>query len=199
MISGFMFRASALLGCAGVMLLSASAAMAQDFSQGSEAKEFGLVGEAKARFSGRVVDILCELSGDCAENCGNGQRQLGVLRESDGKLILVSKNAQFEFNGAVDDLLPYCNKDVDVDGLLLGDDPGVPAKVFMVQLIREKGSGDWVKANQWTKGWKARNPEVAEGEGPWYRRDKRVQKQIAKDGYFGLGQAADAAWRKENE
>lgn len=174
----------------------ASSVGAEDFSKDSKASTFGLSGETKATFSGKVVDILCELSGDCPVNCADGNRNLGILREADGKLILVSKNAQFEFNGAVDDLLPYCNKSVDVDGLMIGNDPGVKSKIFMVQLIRLKGAEKWNKAELWTKAWAKRNP-TATGEGPWYKRDPRVAKQIEANGRLGLGHAADKKYQEE--
>ncbi|MEQ8824093.1 MAG: hypothetical protein RIC14_06950 [Filomicrobium sp.] len=194
-----MKRISAVLlitiGLAAAPLVSANA---EDFSKGSNAGEFGLAGEKKATFSGKVVDILCELSGDCPANCGDGNRNLGIVRASDNKLVMVSKNAQFEFNGPADDLLPYCNKEVDVDGLLIGDDPGVKAQIYMVQFIRNKGDKEWTKANKWTEAWNKRNPN-SQGEGPWYRRDPRVTKQIEKDGYFGLGHDLDKKWIAENQ
>ena len=183
---------------AATMVLAAPA-LAGDFSKGSTAAEFGLSGEEKATFSGKVVDVLCELSGDCPDKCGNGTRLMGILRDADNKLVVALKNAQFEFNGPVDDLLPYCNKAVDVDGLLVGEDPGFQAKGYMVQKIRLKGDSEWNKANTWTNAWKKRNPEFAEGKGPWYRRDPRVVKQIEKNGYFGLGDEVDAKWREENQ
>ncbi len=178
------------------LALFTGAAMAEDFSKDSKAGTFGLSGEKKATFSGKVVDILCELSGDCPANCADGKRNLGIVREADGKLIMVAKNAQFEFNGAVDDLQPYCNKNVDVDGLMIGNDPGVKAQVYMVQLIRLKGDAEWNKAELWTKAWDKRNPG-AKGEGPWYRRDPRVAKQIKKNGYLGLGHEADKKYQEE--
>ncbi len=173
-------------------------AVAQDYSKGSNAKTFGLSGEQKATFSGKVVDIHCELSGDCPANCGGGNRTLGIVRASDNALVMVSKSAQFEFNGAADDLLPYCNKNVDVDGLLIGDDPGVKSKIYMVQLIRETGQTDWEMAELWTDAWKKRNPDSS-GEGPWYRRDERVAKQLKKEGYLGLGLDVDKKWIAENQ
>ena len=188
-----------MAGCAAALLCAAPGAKAQDFSAGSNAQALGLTGEVKATFSGKVVDILCELTGDCPANCGDGLRQLGIVREADGKLVMVSKNSQFEFNGGVVDMLPYCGKDVDVDGLLLGEDPGLKGKIYMAQFIRLNGAADWIKTTRWTDAWKARNPEVAEGEGPWFRRDPRVLKQIEANGYFGLGAEADEAWRKENQ
>jgi hypothetical protein len=185
------------LALAASLALTATVAMAADFSKGSNAKEIGLVGEEKAMFSGKVVDILCELSGDCPANCGDGKRQLGIVRQVDNVLVVVSKNSQFEFNGAVDDLLPYCNKSVDADGLLIGDDPGMKAKVYMIQFIRETGAAEWTRTTRWTKAWAERNAD-AKGEGPWFRRDPRVAKQIEKSGYFGLGKDVDEKWLKEN-
>jgi hypothetical protein len=191
-------RFSKFLIAACCVLASLQVASAEDFSSGSKAEEFGLSGEKKATFSGKVVDVLCELAGDCPANCGDGMRYLGIVRSSDQALVMVSKNAQFEFNGAVDDLLPYCNQMVDVDGLLIGEDPGFSAKIYMVQLIRKSGEGEWSKADRWTEAWKTRNPG-ATGEGPWYRRDPRVTKQIEAKGYFGLGQDVDKKWREENQ
>ncbi len=182
-------------------LLSASAplaASAQDFSAGSKAETLGLTGEQKATFSGKVVDILCELAGDCPGNCGDGNRNLGIVRTSDSKLVIVSKNAQFEFNGGVDDLLPYCGQTVDVDGLLLGDDPSVPGKIYMMQFVRRSGETEWTKAELWTSAWEKRNP-AAKGEGPWYNRDPRVTKQIERSGYFGLGAAEDQKYWAGNK
>ncbi len=186
------------LATAYSMAAGATLVHAADFSKGSNAKELGLSGEVKAMFSGKVVDILCELSGDCPANCGDGNRNMGIVRSADNKLIVVGKNAQFEFNGPVDDLLPYCKKNVDVDGLLLADDPGFDAKIFMAQFIRLSGEKEWKKADLWTAAWQKRNPG-ATGEGPWFRRDPRVIKQIEKSGYFGLGHEVDKQWRKENE
>lgn len=171
---------------------------AADFSEGSQAKEWGLTEEEKAVFSGKVVDILCELSGDCPDNCGNGLRQLGVVRDADNQLIAVLKNTQAAFNGAADDLLPYCNKDVDVDGLLIGDLEEVTAKYYMVQFIRNKGDAEWNKTNLWTKEWAKKNPD-SKGKGPWFRRDPRVAAQIEARGHFGLGHEADQKYLEENE
>ena len=180
------------------LMLTTSAAWTEDFSEGSQAKEWGLAEEELALFSGKVVDIACELSGDCPDNCGNGLRHLGILRDTDNKLVMVLKNRQAAFNGATDDLLPYCNKQVDVDGVLIADQEEYGAKFFMVQFIRESGAPEWNKANLWTAAWKKRNPEAG-GKGPWFRRDPRVLKQIEAEGYLGLGKQADEAYRKETE
>lgn len=181
-----------------ICCLIISPVSAQDFSANSEAKEWNLYGEEKARFDAKVVDLLCELTGDCPAACGNGARQLGVVRKADNKLIPVLKNGQSSFNGAVEDLLPYCNKDVEVDGLMIGDDEVVKSRFYQVQLIREKGSETWNKANLWTKRWAEKNPE-ATGKGPWFRRDPRVLKQLAKTGHFGLGLDVDKKYLEDNE
>lgn len=175
--------------------LSAYSAGAEDFSKNSKIKPWGLSGEVKAAFSGKVVDVLCELSGDCPDQCGAGKRQMGILRDADQKLILVFKNNQRAFNGPVEDLLPFCGKTVDVDGAMIGEDEKT-AKVFLVHVIREKGQKEWVKAQGWIKAWEKRNPG-AKGKGPWFKRDPRVKKQISKTGYLGLGLEADEKWREE--
>lgn len=184
---------------AALALVAATSSLAQDYSEGSNAKEFGLIEEEKATFSGKVVDVTCELTGDCPANCGDGNRNMGIIRDSDDKLILALKNAQFSFNGPVYDLVKYCNKEVDVDGLLIGYEEDYGAKFYMVQFIRDKGAAEWNKANKWTAGWRARNPEFAKGKGPWFRRDPRVAKQIEATGYFGLGHEADEEYRKSEQ
>jgi chaperone required for assembly of F1-ATPase len=42
------------------------------------AEEWGIDGEEKARLTVKVVDIACELSGNCPAKCGEGKRQLGL-------------------------------------------------------------------------------------------------------------------------
>ncbi|MEX2519344.1 MAG: hypothetical protein WD969_08450 [Paracoccaceae bacterium] len=179
---------------AAALALVAAPALANDFSEGSAAKEWGLLGEEKARFEAKVVDLLCEVGGDCPPDCGAGARQLGLLRSPDGALIVPMKNGQPLFNGAADDLQPWCGKDVEVDGVLVGDEEQTPVKFYMVQFIREAGAGKWSKADRWTKVWAERNPEAATQEGPWFRKDPRVGAKIAADGYLGLGAEMDATF-----
>mgnify|MGYP007072269133 CR=1 FL=1 len=183
------------LSCAGFI---AQGAQAEDYSKNSKAKEWNLYGEQKALFSGKVVDILCELTGDCPANCGDGNRHMGIVRADDNRLIAVLKNRQASFNGATEDLLPYCNKNVDVDGLMVGEDEVVETQFYMVQLIRETGAAKWNKTTRWTKRWRAKNPE-AKGKGAWFRRDPRVKKQLARTGHFGLGLEFDQKYLEENE
>lgn len=186
------------LCCALVAGLSAGAATAQehDFFTNSEARSWNLYAEDPATFEATVVDILCELTGDCADNCGDGTRQLGLLRSVDNVLVFPNKNAQAAFTGATAELLPYCGQLVDVDGLILEDDDLGAFNIYLVQTIRPAGTDAWVKANSWTKVWAENHPDAA-GEGPWFRRDPRVLAEIAQEGYFGLGLAQDAAIKDE--
>lgn len=174
--------------------LFAAPAAAQDFSEGSNARSWNLYAETPALFEATVVDITCEVTGDCPDNCGDGNRQLGLLRAADGVLVFPNKNSQSGFQGAGVDLLPYCGKSVEVDGLLIEDEDIKGAKnIYQVQMVRETGTEEWVKANTWSKDWAKKHPE-ATGKGPWFRRDPRVNAHIAQTGYLGLGLDVDAAF-----
>jgi len=165
---------------------------AQDFSEGSKAKSWNLFGEVPAKFEAKVVDILCELSGDCPNNCGDGNRQLGLVRSADNVLVYPNKNSQTGFQGATADLLPHCAQTIEVDGMLI-EDPDLGAQnVYLLQLIKPAGSDEWIKANTWSKRWAEKHPE-AKGKGPWFRRDPRVKAEIEREGYFGLGLEQDEA------
>lgn len=175
-------------------LLAAPALAEGEFSAGSEAKPWGTLGEEKALFSGTVVDILCDLTGDCPTDCGAGSRQLGILRDADDTLVLVAKNSQGLFTGGAIELYPYCGQSVEVDGTLVGDPDLTPTKVYQIQRIRPADSEDWVKADQWTKAWDAEHPEEAQIKGRWYRKDPRIIEQLETKGYLGLGLDADATF-----
>lgn len=179
-----------------VLALVATPLTAQDFSEGSEAKSWNLYAEIPATFGAKVVDITCEITGDCPDNCGDGARQVGLLRDADNVLVYPNKNAQSSFNGAGADLLPYCGQQVEVDGLLIEDEDLAVKNVYLVQKIRVAGDAEWSKANQWTKVWKEKHPEAA-GKGPWFRRDPRVNAAIAETGHLGLGLEIDEAFKKE--
>lgn len=161
----------------------------------SQAKSWNLTGEVKARFEAKVVDVLCELAGDCVDNCGNGERHLGLL-QSNGKLVLANKNIQAIFSGAVVDLVPYCGKQVEVDGLMVGE--GGP-QLYQIQLIREVGAEKFNKTNQWSKKWNADNPDLKKVKGPWFRKDPRVNARIKADGYLGLGLDVDKKFLEEEQ
>ena len=181
---------------AAALVLSIGGAAAQDFSEGSKAREMGLFGESKALFEAQVVDVLCTLTGDCPDDCGDGRRQLGLVRAADGVLVLPMKNSQPAFTGAAVELAPFCGQTVTVDGLML-DDPELGANnVYLLQTIQAPGA-DKIKANKWTKNWASEHPE-AKGKGPWFRRDPRVKDIIATEGYLGLGLEVDETFIAEN-
>jgi len=187
---------AALFAAAALFALPAGAEQGA-FSQGCEAKPWNLTGEEQACFSAKVVDILCELTGDCPDNCGDGTRQLGLVRDYDRVLVFPNKNTQPVFSGAATDLQPYCGKRVFVDGLLVGGDEvaeGMP-KIYQVQRIREIGGGG-EKTNRFTKAWAEKNPD-AKGKGPWFRRDPLIGAEIEKDGYLGFGPEEDEAFIKD--
>ena len=179
-----------------VLAFCAGPLSAQDFSQGSEAKTWNLYAEVPARFEARVVDILCELTGDCAAECGGGTRQLGLVRSADGVMVLPMKNSQPAFTGAATELAPFCNQVIEVDGLMIEGEDFPVRHIYLMQRLKA-GDGDWIKANTWTKKWAERHPE-AQGKGPWFRRDPRVNAITATEGYLGLGLAEDEKYAEEN-
>ncbi|MEO0820255.1 MAG: hypothetical protein AAF074_07480 [Pseudomonadota bacterium] len=186
-----------ILGMIAAVALLAGPALAQDFSEGSEAKSWNLTGERKARFAAKVVDAPCALTGDCPEDCGAGLRQMVLIREADGKTLLTFKNVQPIFTGATVDLAAYCGQTVTVDGLLVGDPEYTKgAEIMQVQIVTT-ADGTAAKTNQWSKDWAAKNPDVG-GKGPWFRRDPRINDRIAKTGRLGLGLEEDQKYIEEN-
>ena len=144
------------------------------------ANEWGIEHEEKARFDAKVVDVLCELTGDCPANCGDGKRQFGLLRD-DGTLVLVAKNFD-PFAGAANDLIEFCGKTITADGLMIKD-PLMP--LFVLQFKRLAPDGKWSRGNQFTKDWAAANP----GKGKpnqWFRNDAEVKRILAKKGVLGI-------------
>ncbi|QFS84041.1 hypothetical protein FIU97_14900 [Roseivivax sp. THAF40] len=170
-------------------------AAAQDFSEGSEANEWGLWGEQKARFEARVVDPICVLSSQCDDACAPG-RQSALLRSADDALIMPLKNNQPIFTGAAADLAPFCGQQVEVDGLMIENPENGATHVYQVQRIRALPDGEWAVANRFTDDWADAHPDAA-GDGPWFRRDPRINAEIATEGYLGLGVAQEEAFLKD--
>ncbi|MEM1131002.1 MAG: hypothetical protein AAGB15_09545 [Pseudomonadota bacterium] len=192
-----------LIAAALAALMSVPAMAEGEFSEGSQAKGWkGLQGREPAVFKAKVVDALCELTGDCAANCGDGRRPMALLREADGKMIFAGKNAQATFNGPTYDLVKYCGKTVTVDGLLVGDPELTDTKYYMVQLITPEGAEKATKARGWTKAWLKRNPDLKgalkEAKNRWFRIDPDVNAEIEREGYLGVSLEADKAYIAEN-
>jgi len=143
------------------------------------AEEWGIEFEKKARYEAKVVDVLCEVTGNCAANCGGGKRQLGLLKD-DGTLLLVVKNND-PFAGAVNDLIRHCGKRVVADGLHIKNPK---MHLFQLQFSRLAPDGKWSGAKQFSKDWAtANNKKNAKG---WFRQDKRIKAILAKDGVLGI-------------
>jgi hypothetical protein len=156
-----------------------------------------LQGRENAIFRAKVVDLVCALTGDCTEDCGGGARQMALLREADGALILAAKNAEPLFTGATEDLAPSCGQTVTVDGLLVGDPELTDTKFYQVFLIRREGSDNWARAERWSRVWKRENKDAAKKGGEWFRHDPAVRAAIEADGWLGLGKEADRQFIEE--
>ena len=159
--------------------IMAMAALAMASTAAHAANEWGIEHEEKARFEAKVVDILCELTGDCPANCGDGSRQLGLLKD-DGTLILATKNFD-PFAGAVNDLAAFCGQKIEADGLLISN-PKMP--LFALQFKRPVG-GEWSRANQFGKDWAEANPNRGKAN-QWFRNDATVKRLIGEKGVFGI-------------
>ena len=58
------------------------------------ADSWGLENERTLEVTGKVVDLLCALAGDCPAGCGAGKRQLGILT-AEGRLLPAVKGTVF--------------------------------------------------------------------------------------------------------
>lgn len=178
---GTIYAAVAAVGC----FLAVSAQAAQSW---------GLIGEEEARFEAKVVDVLCELTGNCPADCGGGERQLGLLKD-DGTLIMPLKN-QVIFAGASAELLPYCGERVVADGLFANNRGH---RIFALQFVRKAPDGDWNRANRFQKVWAEEHGVAADSEEAkkWFRHDPRIERLIERDGKLGLGPEADREFLSE--
>lgn len=154
------------------------------------AKSWGVTNEEIVKFSGTVVDITCELTGDCPENCGAGSRQLG-LKTADQGVILVAKNLTL-YTGAAEELHGFCGATVEVDGLFT-ENRGV--RFFQVQKMRLPDKR-WEKADRFLDAWAAEYGGKPRKAKRWYRKDPRVTEILKRDGRLGLGLDADAGYFK---
>ncbi len=148
------------------------------------AEEWGLPDEEVVRFEARVVDVLCELTGDCAQACGGGTRQLGLI-DDQGALIIAHKNV-VPFAGAAAELIDFCGQQVIADGLF-STNRGV--RVFVLQFVREAPEGKWRRANRFLPKWAKEqgiDPE-SDAAKAWFRNDPRVKARLAGEGKLGLG------------
>lgn len=147
------------------------------------AEGWGIKHEKITRAEVKVVDLLCEITGNCVPKCGAGKRQLGLLFD-DGTLVPVVKS-QTIFAGAVADLLPHCNKRIIADGLMINNPK---MRMFMLQFSRSayKGEkkGPWSGARQFGKDWSKANGGKPADE--WFRHDAQIKAALKEGGVLGI-------------
>lgn len=147
-------------------------------SPASAAELWGIPHEKPLLLKGRLVDALCHLKGRCVPDCGAGKRQLGVVL-ADGTFRLIAKG-NVDFAAAIPDLIGFCGKAIEADGLLI-ENPAVT--VFFVQGVRAEGSTEpFVPAERFKAEWEARNGKAEE----WWRADPQANRIIAEDGPLGI-------------
>ena len=181
---------------AGIAAVALALAVLLPASAGSAlaANSWGLPGEEIQRFEAKVVDILCELTGDCPAQCGGGKRQLGLLKD-DGVLVLPAKN-QVPFAGAAAELIDFCGKKVIADGLMVTNRG---TTFYALQFVKEAPDGKWRRANRFADKWATANGVDPAGKkkNSWFRHDPRVKDLIARQGKLGLGPEADKAYESQ--
>ena len=167
-------------------MLAIGLALSAGVARGAES--WGLPGEEKARFEATVVDLLCELTGDCPADCGAGTRQLGLLRD-DGTLVLPLKN-QVIFAGVAAELIGFCAQRVVADGLFATNRGH---RVFALQFVKAAPDGKWRRANRFLPKWAAENGVGLKSATAkrWFENDRRVKALISRGGKLGLGPEAD--------
>jgi hypothetical protein len=157
------------------LLLAALAAFALTPALAAEPE--GLENERVATFPAKVVDLACELGGSCPPACGGGKRLLGLV-DAAGVLRHATKGP-VDFAGVVPDLLPFCGKTIEVDGLII-DNPKM--KLFKLQRLRASAAEAWSDARGFESDWRKRNGPAEE----WMRADPAVKAIIAADGVYGV-------------
>lgn len=160
-------------------LMIMAAVLALGVGPAEAAREWGIDGEEVAQFEAKAVDVLCELTGNCPKNCGDGKRQMGLLTD-DGRLLLTVKSNTL-FAGSVLDLMAWCGKRVEVDGLLIKADP---MTMYMVQRLRKPGAKKWTNARAYSKDWAKTNKQ--KNANKWFRKDPRIKAVIKEFGPVGI-------------
>lgn len=143
------------------------------------AEGWGIENEKVVRYEAKVVDLVCELTGDCPENCGGGKRQLGLVKQ-DGTLYPLVKGQDL-FANAIPDLLPFCGRMVVADGLEINSPK---MRLFMLQFRKgTEQDAEWRRANAFGRQWSERNGGQDSAE--WFRHDPLIVKTIAEKGKLG--------------
>ena len=141
------------------------------------AESVGAQYENLTEIEGTVVDVLCELTGSCPKNCGDGKRLLGI-KTSAGDLMPVAKGAPI-FANATLSVLPFCGKTIYADGLMI-ENPKM--RIYYVQRYRADKTSAWKDDEGFDVAWAAKNGKSDE----WYRADPIVKEAIGDKGSLGI-------------
>jgi hypothetical protein len=176
------------------ILAAALAAVLWTGGPAAAAQKWGLPNEETARFEAEVVDVLCELTGDCPDDCGGGARQLGLVTD-EGRLVLPLKNF-VPFAGAAAELIDFCGERVIADGVFTTN-RGLT--VFALQFVRRAPDGPWRRANRFLDQWAAEHGVAKDSPTAkkWFRNDPRIRRLVDEQGKLGLGPEADEAYLEE--
>ena len=172
-----------------MMVTVASLLMSACATPVGEVQKWGISGVEVAELSGEVVDVLCEISSNCTDQCGAGSRQLGI-KTKEG-MVLIAKDLNF-YTGGVEELWPFCNQQIVVNGLFT---ESASTRMFQIQNVREP-DGEWMTTTRFLQTWADRNGKTIEEAAQWYRHDERVKAVLERDGVLGLGLEADEDYFK---
>lgn len=145
-----------------------------------EVDRWAISGVKVAELSGEVVDILCEVSGNCVDQCGSGTRQLGI-KTTEGT-VLIAKDLN-RYTGGAEELWPFCSQQLVINGQFTESGK---ARFFQVQNVRTP-NGPWMKTSRFLEVWAEKNGQPVASANRWYTEDPRVKTILEQDGLLGLG------------
>lgn len=143
-------------------------------------ERWGISGVEVAEISGEVVDVLCEVSGNCVEQCGSGTRQIGIKTQQG--MVLVAKDLN-RYSGGAEELWPFCSQQLVVNGQFTETGP---TRFFQVQNVRMPDGG-WMSTSRFLEVWAEKNGKPVNAANKWYLEDQRVETILKRDGLLGLG------------
>lgn len=171
------------------LLLLVVASLSGCATPAGEVQRWGISGAEVAELSGEVVDVLCEVSGNCVDQCGSGTRQLGIRTEQG--LVLIAKDLNL-YTGGAEELWPFCAKPLVVNGQFTESGN---IRFFQIQNVRSP-DGPWMSTKRFLEVWAEKNDKPLSTANRWYREDPRVDAVLEKDGLLGLGLEADNEFLK---
>ncbi len=145
-----------------------------------QVERWGISGVEVAELSGEVVDVLCEVSGNCVEQCGAGTRQMGLKTEQG--MVLIAKDLN-RYTGAAEELWPFCSQQLVVNGQFTETGS---LRFFQVHTVRLP-KGKWMSTTRFLEAWAEENGKSADAVTRWYLEDQRIEAILEQDGLLGLG------------